>query len=213
MQTWQELATASVLRDQRRIAALKAQGGIILGIDGLQPEKGHETLYLLRDAIAHTNLLTRSLTNSSATHLVALIEEVKAMGFPILGVVTDTQHSLVLAVDKALPDTPHQRCQFHFFRNLAQPVADADHAMKKRIKKTLRGIAPVERSLVSRADAPGVAQATAHGIALRATLTDTGKPPLDPGGLKMVSRLQQVDQSLTTSREKGGSSRWTVCDG
>ena len=44
MQTWQELATASVLRDQRRIATLKAQGGIILGIDGLQPEKGHETL-------------------------------------------------------------------------------------------------------------------------------------------------------------------------
>jgi len=72
MQTWQELATASVLRDRRRIAALKAQGGIILGIDGLQPEKGHETLYLLRDAISHTNLLTRSLTNSSAEHLVAV---------------------------------------------------------------------------------------------------------------------------------------------
>ena len=107
MQTWQELAIASVLRDRRRIAALKAQGGIILGIDGLQPEKGHETLYMLRDALSHTNLLTRSLTNSSATHLVALIEEVKAMGIPILGVVTDNQHSLVLAVDQALPDTPH----------------------------------------------------------------------------------------------------------
>ena len=42
-------------------------------------------LYLLRDAISHTNLLMRSLTNSSAAHLVALIEEVKAMGIPILG--------------------------------------------------------------------------------------------------------------------------------
>ena len=210
MQTWQELATASVLRDRRRIAALQAQGGIILGIDGLQPEKGHETLYLLRDAISHTNLLTRSLTNSSATHLAALIEEVKAMGIPILGVVTDKQHSLVLAVDQTLPDIPHQLCQFHFFRNLAQPVVEADRAMKKRIKKTLRGIAPVERSLEARADAAGVAQATAYGIALRATLNDTGKPPLDPGGLKMVARLQQIDQSLATSREKGGSWRWTA---
>ena len=135
------------------------------------------------------------------------------MGIPILGVVTDKQHSLVLAVDKALQDTPHQLCQFHFFRNLAQPVADADRAMKKRIKKTRRGIAPVERRLVSHADAAGVAQATAYCIALRATLTDTGKPPLDPGGLKMVTRLRQVDQSLATSREKGGSLRWTVCDG
>ena len=212
MQTWQALATASVLRDRRRIAALNAQGGIILGIDGLQPEKGHETLYLLRDAISHTNLLTRSLTNSSATHLVALIEEVKAMGIPILAVVTDKQHSLVLAVDKALPDTPHQLCQFHFFRNLAQPVADADRAMKKRIKKTLRGIAPVERSLEARADAAGTAQATAYCIALRATLNDTGKPPLDPGGLKMLARLQQIDRSLATSREKGGSWRWTASD-
>ena len=210
MQTWQELATASVLRDRRRIAALKAQGGIILGIDGLQPEKGHETLYLLRDAISHTNLLTRSLTNSSAVHLVALIEEVKAMGIPILGVVTDKQHSLVLAVDEALPDTPHQLCQFHFFRNLAQPVVEADRAMKKRIKKTLRGIAPVERSLEARADGAGVAQATGYCIALRATLTDTGKPPLDPGGLKMVARLQQIDSALATSRKKGGSWRWTA---
>ena len=209
MQTWQALATASVLRDPRRIAALKAQGGIILGIDGLQPEKGHETLYLLRDAISHTNLLTRSLTNSSAAHLEALIEEVKAMGVPILGVVTDKQHSLVLAVDKALPDTPHQLCQFHFFRNLALPVAEADRAMKKGIKKRLRGIAPVERSLGARPGEAGVAQATAYCVALRATLTDMGTPPLDPGGLTMRTRLLQIDQSLATSREKGGSWRWT----
>lgn len=213
MQTWQDLATASVLRDRRRIAALKAQGGIILGIDGLQPEKGHETLYLLRDTLSGTNLLTRSLTNSSAAHLVPLIDAVKAMGVPILGVVTDKQHSLILAVAEALPDTPHQLCHFHFLRNLAQPLTEADRAMKKRIKKTLRGIAPVERSLVARADAPDVAQAAAYCVALRATLTDAGTPPLDPGGLKMLGRLRQLDQSLATSREKGGSSPWSVFGG
>lgn len=211
MQTWQELATASVLRDRRRIAALHAQGGIILGIDGLQPEKGHETLYLLRDAISQTNLLTRSLTNSSAAQIGLLIEEVKAMGVPILGVVTDKQHSLVLAVDQALPDTPHQLCQFHFFRNLAQPVVEADRAMKKRIKKTLRGIAPVERRLPTPSTGAGIAQATAYCVALRATLNDAGKPPLDPGGLTMVTRLRALDQSLATSREKGGSWRWSGC--
>ncbi len=118
-----------------RASTWRALGGIILGIDGLPPEKGHETLYALRDAIPHTNLLTRSLANRSATHLVALIEEVKTIGIPILGMVTDQQHYLVPAVDWALPDTPHQLCPFHFFRNLAQPVADADCAMKKRIKK------------------------------------------------------------------------------
>lgn len=212
IQTWQELATASVLRDRKRTEALKRQGGIILAIDGLQPEKGHDTLYLFRDTISHTNLLTQTLSNSSSNHLVALIDEVKGLGIPILAVVTDKQHSLVLAVDKALPGTPHQICQFHFFRNLAQPVMEADRAMKKRIKKKLRGIAPVERSIEKRkaegtgtgGDA-GVAQAEAYCIALRATLNDNGKPPLDPGGLKMFDRLGLIDHSLAKSQKKGAA--------
>jgi hypothetical protein len=208
IQTWQELATASVLRDSTRTEALKRQGGIILAIDGLQPEKGHDTLYLFRDAISQTNLLTQTLSNSSSTNVVALIDEVKRLDIPILAVVTDKQHSLVLAVDKALPGTPHQLCQFHFFRNLAQPVMEADRAMKKRIKKTLRGIAPVERSIAERkttgGDA-GAAQAEAYCIALRATLNDNGKPPLDPGGLKMLARLALIDHSLAQSQKKGAA--------
>ena len=211
IQTWQELATASVLRDRRRTEALKRQGGIILAIDGLQPEKGHDTLYLFRDAISHTNLLTRTLSNSSSTSLAALIDEVKGLGIPILAVVTDKQQSLVLAVDKALPGIPHQLCQFHFFRNLAQPVMDADRAMKKRIKKTLRGIAPVERRIAKRqatggdADAAGTAQVAAYCLALRATLNDNGKPPLDPGGLKMFDRLKLIDASVARSQKKGAA--------
>lgn len=211
IQSWQELATAWVLHNGSRIEALRRQGGIILAMDGLQPEKGHDTLYLLRDTISQTNLLTRALSNSCSERLVELIEEVKGLGVPILGVVTDKQHSLVLAVDKALPDAPHQLCQFHFFRNLAKPVMEADRAMKKGIKKRLRGIAPVERSLEQRKGQGGedagtaVAQAEGYGIALRATLNDDGKPPLDPGGLTMVERLQQIDRSLARSQKKGAA--------
>ena len=208
IQTWQDLATASVLRDRTRTEALQRQGGIILAIDGLQPEKGHDTLYLFRDTISQTNLLTRAVSNSNSTNLVALIDEVKQLDIPILAVVTDKQHSLVLAVDKALPNTPHQLCQFHFFRNLAQPVMEADRAMKKRIKKTLRGIAPVERSIAKRkatGEDSGAAQAEAYCLALRATLQDDGKPPLDPGGLKMVARLALIDHSLARSQKKGAA--------
>lgn len=189
------------------------QGGIILAIDGLQPEKGHETLYLFSDTISRTNLLTQTLSNSSSDHVAALIDQVKAMGIPILGVVTDKQHSLVLAIDKVLPGIPHQLCQFHFFRNLAQPVVEADRAMKKHIKKTLRGIAPVERSLAKTTAteaAAGAVQAAAYCIALRATLQDSGKPPLDLGDLKMVERLQQIDRSLAKSQEKGGCLSYLV---
>lgn len=208
VQTWQELATAWVLRDRGRIDALERQGGIILAIDGLQPEKGHETLYLFRDTISQTNLLTCPLSNSSSDRLAETIEVVKGLGVTILGVVTDKQQSLVLAVDKALPGTPYQLCQFHFFRDLARPVMEVDRAMKKGIKKKLRGIAPVERKLADSKEAKAastVRQARAYCVALRATLQDDGKPPLDPGGLKMVDRLRRIDRSLARSQKKGAS--------
>jgi len=173
-ETWQELATAWVLHDRARLAALRAQGGIILAIDGLQPEKGHETVYVLRDAISRQNLLTRPLTNSASGELVPLIAEVAALGVPILGVVTDKQQSLVLAVEQALPGVPHQLCQFHFLRDLALPVADADRKLKTGIKVRLRGIAPAERRL-ARAPAtdPNVRQAAAYcGSVLRRAARD-----------------------------------------
>lgn len=209
LEVWQDLATAWMLRDRHRRHALRQQGGIILAIDGLQPEKGHDTLYLLRDTLSQTTLLTRALGNSSSAHLVALINEVKAMGVPILGVVTDKQHSLLLAVAKALPGVPHQLCQFHFLRNLAQPVMEADRTMKKGIKQRLRGLAGVERRLrtgpppAAEPHAVALEQATAYCVAVRATLNDDGNPPLDPGGVKMVARLRALDRSLAQSEKKG----------
>ena len=212
VETWQELATAWVLRDPARIAALRAQGGIILAVDGLQPERGHETVYVLRDTLSRQNLLTRPLTNSASGELVPLIAEIVALGVPILGVVTDKQQSLVLAVEKALPGVPHQLCQFHFLRDLALPVADADRKLKTAVKKRLRGIAPVERRLATAPpDDHTAQQAIAYCGALRATLTDDGKPPLAPGGLAMLDRLALLDASLARSVEKGGAPSWRAC--
>jgi hypothetical protein len=211
-ETWQELATAWVLRDPARVAALRAQGGIVLAIDGLQPEKGHETVYVLRDTISRQNLLTRPLANSASGALVPLIAEVAALGVPILGVVTDKQQSLVLAVEKALPGVPHQLCQFHFLRDLALPVADADRKLKTAVKERLRGIAPAERRLARAPAADAAArQAAAYCGALRATLTDDGKPPLAPGGLAMLDRLALIDASLARSIEKGGAWSSRAC--
>lgn len=236
-ETWQELATAWVMHDGERIDALREQGGIVLAIDGLQPEKGHDTVYVLRDTISRQNLLTRPLSNSASRYLVEVIEEVKALGVPILGVVTDKQQSLVLAVEKALPAVPHQLCQFHFLRDLALPVIDADRKLKTTIKKRLRGIAPVERAVApqlaqaaaadkdastvtdartdARTDAPTDAptdaraeQVAGYCTALRATLTHDGKPPLSPGGLATVDRLTLIDASLLRSIERGGARNW-----
>ena len=43
------LVTTVVQHDEELIAQLQTSGGIILAIDGVQPENSHETLYILRD--------------------------------------------------------------------------------------------------------------------------------------------------------------------
>jgi hypothetical protein len=40
-----------------------------------------------------------------------LIDEVRRLGVPIVGVISDTQESLGLAVRHKLPIVPHQICQ------------------------------------------------------------------------------------------------------
>ena len=55
------------MRDQRRV---------ILAIDGLQPDVGHEVLWVLRDCLSGEILLARSLLSSTAKDLAGLITEV-----------------------------------------------------------------------------------------------------------------------------------------
>src|SRR3954470_23006821 len=61
---------------RRRIAG--EAGRVILAIDGLQPDVGHEVLWVLRDVLSGEVLLVRSLLSSTRNDLAKLIGEVKA---------------------------------------------------------------------------------------------------------------------------------------
>ena len=89
----------------------------VLAIDGLQPDVGHEVLWVLRDVLSGEVLLARSLLSSSQDDLAKLLGEVKrALEVPIVGVVSDGQDSIRKAVKKALDGVPHQLCHFHTVR-------------------------------------------------------------------------------------------------
>src|SRR3982751_3300679 len=58
---------ATSLTDTRRLRrALKVQGGVILALDGLQPDVGHEVLWVVRDCFSGEVLLARSLLSATA---------------------------------------------------------------------------------------------------------------------------------------------------
>ena len=126
---------------------LGGQDRVVLALDGLQPDVGHEVLWVLRDCLSGTVLLARSLLSGTAEDLTVLLREVvEAMGVPVAGVISDGQHSIRKAVATVLPEVPHQLCHFHFLREAALPIFEADRPAKKELKKAVRGVRPIERA-------------------------------------------------------------------
>jgi hypothetical protein len=187
----------------RRIT--KQAGRVILAIDGLQPDVGHEVLWVLRDVLSGEVLLAKSLLSSTQDDLAELIGEVKAaLPVPIAGVVSDGQTSIRKAVAAALDGVPHQLCQFHYLREAATPVYEADRHIKVQLKKEVRGIRPIERKLEGRRDDEAEV-IRGYCAAVRSALTDDGRPPLDACGLKLQGRLAAVAASLDRVGAKRGS--------
>jgi hypothetical protein len=194
--------------DADRLAAITARAGrVILAIDGLQPDVGHEVLWVLRDVLSGEVLLARSLLSSCRDDLAGLLGEVEAaLRVPIAGVISDGQASIRDAVIATLPGVPHQLCQFHYLREAARPVYEADRHAKVVLKKKVRGIRPIEREVEGRDDAQAEA-IRGYCAAVRSALTDDGRPPLEASGLKLRGRLARVAESLDRVGGERGSRR------
>jgi hypothetical protein len=202
------LALADPLRLQQ---ITQAHGRVLLALDGLQPDIGHEVLWVLRDCLSAEVLLTRSLLSATQDDLADLLREVKqALRVPIVGVISDGQSSIRRAVETALPRVPHQLCHFHYLREAAKPVYEADRHAKKELKKRVRGVRPIERQLEKRTD-PEAEVIRGYCSAVRTALTDDGHPPLAATGLKLHDRLSAISTSLERVAKKGGSP--SLCSG
>jgi hypothetical protein len=201
---YEELVALRLGDATRLRAQLAGQGGVILALDGLQPDVGHEVLWVLRDVRSGEVLLARSLLSATEGDLAPLLEEVRdalagdapdAPAVPILGVISDGQHSIRKAVARVLPGVPHQLCQFHYLREAARPIFEADRHAKKELKKRVRGVRPIERELEGHTDDAAEA-VRGYCLAIRSALTDDGRPPLAASGLKLKGRLEAVAASL-----------------
>jgi hypothetical protein len=195
------LVSTHAREDEPLLAQLRTQGAIILAIDGVQPEKGNETLYLLRDLQSRRVLVARNLLSSASAEIAALIEEVLTLEVPIRGVVSDKQESLCLAIAHTLPGVPHQLCQFHSLRDAALPVCEADRKLKKELRQKVRGVREVERKV---APQQTIAAEVVRDdcLAVRTVLRADGKYPLEPAGLLLWERLQQLKASLVRALEQ-----------
>jgi len=131
-------AASEAKDDVEWLGQVEKNGGIIVAVDGIQPEKGNETVYLVRDALTGRVLAAENVTSSETAVMKALLAPVVALGVKVLGTITDAQESELLAVEQLWPSVPHQVCQFHARRDAIQPAYEADRAVKTAMRKQLQ---------------------------------------------------------------------------
>src|SRR5262249_2674045 len=82
--------------DVEWLAQVEKNGGIIVSVDGIQPEKGNETVYLVRDALTGRVLSAENVTSSETAVMKALLAAVVALEVKVLGTISDAQESELL---------------------------------------------------------------------------------------------------------------------
>ena len=125
---------------------------IILSIDGLQPEKGHETLYVVRELTGKRVWFAEALLSATADEVRRLIAEAKRwaerLDKTVALWVSDKQDAFVTAIAAEFPGVPHRSCDNHFLRDVAKPVLAADSHAKVQMRRKVRGLRKVERALL-----------------------------------------------------------------
>jgi hypothetical protein len=125
---------------------------IILSIDGLQPEKGHETLYVVRELTQKRVWFAEALISATADQVGRLIAKAKewadSLGKPVGLWLSDKQDAFVTGIRAEFPDVPHRYCDNHFLRDVAKPVLEADSHAKVQMRKKVRGLRKIEQAVL-----------------------------------------------------------------
>jgi len=189
-------------------ATVAAHGGIIVALDGLQPEQGNEQLWVVREVLSGAVLGAANLQQATAPVLAALLRPIVAAQIPVLGVVSDAQESIRLAVAEVFPGVPHQLCQYHALREAAEPLWEADRHLLVEAKQELRGLREVEERTRRAAASVPLDAASAvvldTVLALRQTVRERGVLPFDFAGLRVMDALAALGATLERCLAKRG---------
>lgn len=221
-------------RDPALLAAAYADvDAVILAIDGLQPEKGHETLYVVRELERKRVWFAEALLSSATAEVQQLLAQARGwaerLGKPVRLWMSDKQEAFVRGIAAEFPGVPHRYCTNHFLRDVAQPVLEADSRAKVHMRHKVRGLRTIEREVLAEQrlpEQPALAEAHSEAppsdalqadedaqdvvldycAAVRGILNDDQGGPLHPPGLRMAEALEDVHASLqrNLAAKKGG---------
>jgi len=184
-----------------------------------------QQLWVVRELLSGITLRSGWMSQQDQTAFVNFLRPIADLGLRVRAVLSDKQSGLLPAVAEVFPDTPHAFCQMHYLQNVALPLAEADEALKVRVRQEIReslgewirqekdeqpGVLTVKGVLPSSMEEPpplqSAAQAnftTVHDTIIqdlcrriRYLLTLKARPPFRLAGLEMVARLTEVEHCL-----------------
>jgi hypothetical protein len=201
------LKAAQPAKIRHKLSSLK---WLVISIDGMQPEKGNDCLYIVREIQCGVTLLAVNLEESSQEALCEQLFEplkISAQELDLLwrGVVSDAQETIRLAVAQSLQGVPHQACQSHCLRDAGKLTFEADRAMKKELKASFRQVLPRLRKRIQAlpADDPFRPVLLDYTAAVRSVLPEGGVAPFELGGIRIYDALEDLESSVVRCQKKG----------
>ena len=200
------LKAGQATRIRQKLAPLKQ---LIISIDGMQPEKGNQCVYIVRETQSNVTLLAESLEESTHDTLSQrLLKPLQTLGEELglkwQGVISDNQISIRLAVAQTLKGVAHQVCQSHCLRDAGQLTFEADRSTKKalkaafrppimRLRKRIQALPETDRFRIILLD---------YATALHSTLLEGGVAPFALGGIQVFDDLVALETSLLRCQKK-----------
>ena len=210
-------------RFEGQLREIGMQSGLILALDGLAPEGGEAQLWIVRELTSGMTLRSGWLARQDEATFVNFLQPIADLELPVVGILSDKQRGLVPAVAAVFPKAKYGFCQLHYLKNVAEPVAEADEAMKVDLRQEVRaelgdlirqekvesngvltvtGLVPSPLPEMSVDNLPQTQEQARETIRqevcrrIRYLLTLKGRPPFRLAGIEMFERLQEVQACL-----------------
>jgi len=170
---------------------------VVLTIDGLQPEKGHETLYVVREVTRNRVWFAEPLLSSATDEIRKLFVRAKqlaeSLNLNVVLWISDKQDAFLKCVNEKFLGVPHRYCENHFFRDFAKPVLEIEARQVDPSDTTRRSTDRDKASVLAGASGQAVLD---YCSVVRGVLNDNHGGPYHPSGMRMLEALGDVQESL-----------------
>ena len=181
---------------------LRSRGNVVISIDGIEPNKGHDILYIVRDVTSSMILAAEVLEKSATQDIIGFLQKIVEMQLPIVGIVSDKQASIVKAVQTLFPSIPYQLCQLHFIQAISKVFNARDKIFQQELKASLHSISTIFTKSMKDHHKEGKISDDQYNIiqdlhrCIKAIVTRTKKYPNKTVGIQLHDDLTNILETL-----------------